>query len=275
MRKAIVGVPQGVGDIFWIYQALYDHFTDIEFKIYLIPEIKISMDVQRRSKDLIKHFPKVSGVHFDFISNAEYQALLKDRWHVPDTVFDYTVREVHFDLCFNTPLEEGKPLESFCRSVPKYNIDLPCEPRIVSDKPYLVLYVSGDTRHLEKVWKFDDWVELVRDIEMPIYLTGAQFDSDVLTSLKVRLQERHEVDLAIGFDGPGLFHLIKNCSYFIGYQSGLNVLADNFDRPQMMLYFDKLDRMGTSWVKPSNRGSLFKYAHFYNKPVDVRKRLNL
>ena len=47
-------------------------------------------------------------------------------------------------------------------------------------------------------------------------------------------------------------HVLQDARAFIGYQSGLNILADNFDSPQVMLYFNGLERLINSWPKSGN-----------------------
>ena len=47
-------------------------------------------------------------------------------------------------------------------------------------------------------------------------------------------------------------YIIKNSSYFIGYQSGLCIISDNFDIPQTMMYFNNLGKLMYSWPKKRN-----------------------
>jgi hypothetical protein len=65
--------------------------------------------------------------------------------------------------------------------------------------------------------------------------------------------------------------ILQRSEFFIGYQSGLNILADNLDTPQMMLYFDNLKPMLYTWCKKENIKTKFFATVFSQTPKDAIK----
>ena len=91
------------------------------------------------------------------------------------------------------------------------------------------------------------------NIKYPIILIGANYDSKNLTIAGNKLKE-YGYTISFYIENPfeNIIYIIKNAKYFIGYQSGLSIIADNYDIPQTMLYFNYLDNLMYAWAKKHN-----------------------
>jgi len=195
------------------------------------------------------------------------------------------------DFIANTYLEEGVSLEDIDKDLKvEWNMNLPVEENpLVKDiaEKYLLLYVCEYTSRPDKdknlkLWSTKEWAYLADKIlkkkksNMPIVILGADFDSKVAEEVREILKKmgRKDVRLCIGQPPEKLFYTIKNCQYFVGYQSGLNILADELDIKHMIVYFPTLRQMKGSWVKPQNRtNGNFNYAYFDEDLNEVLKRI--
>lgn len=289
MRIANVIVPPGVGDIFWVYQKIYHYFDEINFLITIVGNTRL--DIQKRSEGLVKFFPKVRNVEFieygpqihDFI-HKEYKTLrqvfreVDYREDLPEHVTNY----YHFRLQANIWLEAGIRLEDIDQPLKTaFHLPLPTQPIGNLPSEYLLVYVSGDTeRHssnLPYLWSPEVWTRLIvrayRKLfgsrrSAKIVLTGALFDvvtldkiADLLAPYGIPVHKVYQPA------APGLFWLLSSARYFIGYQSGLNILAENFKTRQLMIYFPVYREIADTWVSPEGRVDRFNWAYF-DTPLD-------
>jgi ADP-heptose:LPS heptosyltransferase len=73
-----------------------------------------------------------------------------------------------------------------------------------------------------------------------------------------------------------LLYVLKNSKFFIGYQSGLNVLADNLNVPQLMLYLPFLEKMLYSWPKKQNiESGIYNAAIFKQNINEIIKNIKM
>jgi hypothetical protein len=92
-----------------------------------------------------------------------------------------------------------------------------------------------------------------------LYLIGAEFDRDVMN----RICARHPDIISICQLPPSrLFSVLKHAAFFIGYQSGMSILADNLGIRHLIIYFDKLKAMRDSWGHPHRRATHFRHCLF-------------
>jgi ADP-heptose:LPS heptosyltransferase len=117
------------------------------------------------------------------------------------------------------------------------------------------------------LWTAQQWADLANTISnrsgLPVYFIGAEFDAAVMREIQ---KHNPRVGLIIQPPAAQLFWLLKNASAFVGYQSGLSILADNFNTRQLIVYFHTLRNMRDSWVKPQNRNDLFRFCYFDDGP---------
>jgi hypothetical protein len=89
---------------------------------------------------------------------------------------------------------------------------------------------------------------------VPVLLIGAGYDSPATTALSTMLRaDGTEHSVLIDRPPAEVIDILRRSAFYMGFQSGLNVLADNLDVPQLMLYYAHLDRMRYTWCKPANR----------------------
>ena len=137
-------------------------------------------------------------------------------------------------------------------------MDILCEPIEIPDREYIILYISGG-RTKKGRWEPNRYADLIKntyeryDVNYPIVLLGATYDKKNLMAAGNKLKKfGYEVHAAIDHKFETVYYIIKNSSYFIGYQSGLNIIADNFDIPQTMMYFNHFGNLMHSWPKKRN-----------------------
>lgn len=276
-----VQVCQGLGDIFWVYQKLAPYFETINFHISIINDTSID----RRSEEWLKLLPKVGHVRCKMIKSEDYVNLIGGDHNVGNIIeqWERGVREVAY--CCNRPLEEGVRLEDIDQYAPEWGVPMKFKDFPVPYREYVTLYVSGTTKSPIAardygIWSVDQWVEFVRLIyrkyrlEYPLALIGAEFDRDIIEEVEQRLTEQgREVTTYIQRSPERVCNLLKRSKLFIGYQSGLNIVADNLDVPQVMVYFPKLEKMQYTWCKKENIKTLFHAGIFSEGPAGFVERL--
>jgi len=137
-------------------------------------------------------------------------------------------------------------------------------------------------RHLGSlVYTPDQWVRLLDRVyrrvqlprDYPLVLTGAAFDYPLMGLLGAMLRKAgYRPRLACDLPPAEVYWLLGSCYGFVGYQSGLNVLADNLGTRQLMLYFPSLKPMGDTWVHPDRRATHFRWGYFDEEPDAVAER---
>jgi len=267
-KTAHITVPQGLGDIFWVYRLVYNHFDHIHFYIASIPKDTI---ISERSLKLFNSFPKVESVQMKVMQASDYQRFIMKAAPLT-SLFDKNKDVVHFNVCCNRWLEEGGYLEDLDpRLSVAWEIPIPIK-KVKVPSEYLVLYASGEGRHLKQtvwhplVWAAmaDQYLHMTHQRHMPVIVIGASFDAPVQDKICAYLKEMeipyaHHVDLPM----DELCYVLKNSKCFIGYQSGLNILADHLDVNQLIVYFNTHPKLTDTWVKPANRkNGLFQYCKF-------------
>lgn len=248
-REVTLNVPQGVGDIFWIYQKISPHFDAVCFNICVTD---VSRKLQSRSVDFVKTLPKCKKVALKQVPQQTYDWLASNRFDLQEIVG--TKKQERF-YSVNKYLEDGVPLDQIDHLEIERSITLHERPTSFVD--YMLVYVSGDSGRISDTWDFSQWerflIELLpRFKQIKICFFGAHYDKVILEPLQRRFADLYDTMLLIDLPFVQVNHLIRNARFFVGYQSGLNILADNFDVPQIMLYRDWLHKMLYTWAKPEN-----------------------
>jgi hypothetical protein len=272
-------VPQGVGDILWVYQKLAPLCGEILFRVMSFGQLK--PEIEGRSFKTIRGLPKVSEI--DTIALSHYPKVMIEKRRLTDMLDDLRAG-VGVYYATNPWLEDGIPLEAIDSDLPvQWDLGVTAvRPMGLPDK-YCVLYVSGDTvRHAEmyeKVWNIDEWIELIYLLNesgkiprgTPIVLVGAKFDSAVIDLLRADLNRIGAPNTVVyDLSLPELLGLFQGCGLFIGYQSGLNMIAAAAGARQFCIYFPRIERMGDSWVRPEHRGTdRMRWSNFDMKPKQV------
>lgn len=270
-RQISVEVPQGVGDIWWIHQKLYPYYDKINYDILILDD---KCPLQKRSAGFVELFPNVGNVKYKLVTQAYYD----DTW---DSYYDIGLvmeagKSQVVQYACNLPLEHGVRLEAID---PGYDVSWHIAPRcdycpLAFDK-FITLYVSGSVSKIAEAWKPQQWSELVRKLywryglSYPVVLIGAGFDLAMVHETQRLLRSNGLKTEAYISAYPGnVCYIIKKSLMFIGYQSGLSVLADSVNTPQIMMYLPKLKSMLYSWAKQENIGSKLYQAFLFSQSID-------
>lgn len=260
--------PQGIGDLFWIHRLLHPHFTKIHYQVRV--SHKHRHDVQRRAHGWIQSWSKGGTLEFVEASDAACAAPLEQCFPVGELLRRYDAGERAIVYSANHWLEAGLALEDLAGDQPiAWDLDVQCIWRDAicpTRKTYTLVYVSGDTSFnapRDLTWSVREWAKclsLCTQRDEDVVLIGAPYDGDVLCELDWLLRKKHDrpnVRAITHAQPTNVTEIIANARRFIGYQSGLNVLADHFSTPQVMLYFDDhrhhLMASRWTWQRPQNR----------------------
>ena len=275
-RDVTLVVPQGIGDIFWCYQKLAPYFHEIKFRV---PTSSMwSKDIQLRSAAWVQLFPKCTGV--DFI-NQPYNPNAEPM-RVTDLLAEYDKGKREFEYAVNAPLERGVRLEEIdADSLIEWRVPvrLSRNPlRQPPSEPYIVIYLSGNTADAvsKGIWTVNDWVNFVtkfwveRNLRYPAVVIGAEYDRAIVEVLAKMIRKNGIREAVwIGADPENVLDLIQGARFFMGYQSGMGIMADNLGVPSLMMYFDWLDKMKYSWCQPGHALKKFYAACFKERPEAV------
>lgn len=290
MKEITLNVCQGVGDIFWVYQKFAPYVDKINFRITHVHNS--NKDISNRAIDFLKLLPKTGKIDYWLTSSEEYQ-WIADNYHPIDRILEKLNLGFNgpFDHACNHPLEEGIRIEDIDKNYP---IETNTEINITSclldfnPKEYICLYVSGSTKHPEVIknvgiWTNEQWVEFIIKfynrfkLNNPIAIIGADYDKETTLIIEKLLSKNgFNIKSYINYPASNVLYIIKNSLCFIGYQSGLNILADNMDVKQIMLYFPMLKKMLYTWCKQENWDKNIFNAATFDEPIDsIVKNLKL
>ena len=258
-RQITVNVPQGVGDIYWVYQKLSPYVDKINFNIILTTDPN---PVQTRSHDWLVLLPKCGRVSFVKEGPDRYDKLIAKCYQASEVlVANNGVDSI--DCCFNKNLEEGQRLDAIDPHLPiEWKPSMRCESFALPFSDYVTLYVSGSNKSKD-AWDLPTWVGCINafyakyNLNCPLVLIGASYDAGLLADLLEEFTTKTKLRTRLFIDLPPakIVHLFKNAHFFIGYQSGLNVIADICGTPQLMVYFPKLEPMMNTWCRPEHLGN--------------------
>lgn len=275
-------VAQGLGDIFWVYQKFAPHFELINFQICIVNDDPVS----RRSEDWFKLMPKIGKVQTYKVSGDEYEQLTAGKFYVRDVISQTRAGKKVFRYCCNKFLEEGIRLEDIDEYSVATDVPIASEEFELPFEEYVTLYISGATkksfmRNTFNVWGVDGWLDLLQRIykkqskQLPVVLIGAEFDKEIMVEAELALKKlKIPVASCVQYDPGKVCHILKNTKLFLGYQSGLNIIADNLDTQQVMIYFKYLEPMQYTWCKKKNIQTLFHSGLFTETPEQVAARLD-
>jgi hypothetical protein len=257
MRESItVNVPQGIGDIFWCYQKLAPHFERININVLCVAQ----SDVQQRARAFCAMLPRVGAISYEQVKAPQYAKVAASTYAL-SSILNSNGAAVSY-AC-NAPLERGINLLDID---PGYAVDSFVDmvgvPYEVETEDYLCVFVSGHGTN-KFVWKTSQWASAVRKVATwlgtdTIKLVGASWDTKMGDALRSSLQSKYKITSHVGqLDLAASVDVIRRARFFLGYQSGLNVIAENYNVCQLMLYFPHLREMLYTWCKPDSVKSQF------------------
>lgn len=275
-REITISTVQGLGDIFWVYQKVAPYFDRIHLQILIVDD----SPVQKRADEWVRLFPKVGVVSFRLVQPMQYHILAKAKFPLHSIIDQWRKGIDNIPYSVNAFLESGTRIDEIDGgSSVDIGINLPTEHVDVPFPEYLCLYVSGAMKQLNHhtlgAWNIDSWVELIEKMyarynkRLPVVLVGANFDIEAIEELKPRIQRRLNVDCQsyVQFKPAQVIDIIKKANVFVGFQSGLNIIADNYNVRQVMIYFNMLKDMSYTWCKKGNVKTVF-HAFTFNDTTD-------
>ena len=267
MREITVITPQGIGDIWWVYQKLYPYYDEINIRVMTLDTTKH----QTRAFPWVAQWPKVKSVEMHLSTHEQYMALAQSKPHLTGT------EEGTISYAANKLLEEGTRIEDIDPSVPvAWDIPLQTNDSLQTPEKYISVFISGN--YPPYVWSTAQWAEFIDkfysyggyDKSYSICLLGAFYDKDILTQLKNLLASKnYDTHIYIDCDPAAVLGLLKKSEWYLGYQSGLNVLADNLGVKQVMVYFPEIRPMLYSWCKKEHIKTKFFASTFDRSPEEV------
>jgi hypothetical protein len=261
---------QGVGDSFWTYQKIAPFYKEINFILGGGENNRL----QRRAEGMLKLLPKVESVTFQVVDGQKYNEMATAKKKVKDFLdqgldyYEYSVSQYYREGIRIEEIEPGMPLA--------WNVPLPTEKVDTFDQ-YISLTASGlGTGTRPDVWSPQKYINLINLFKIkygmpkdfPVVVLGASFD-EWLVKVFASLLNRDKVPNQIFVDHPfkDVFYLLKNSTFFFGYQSGLNLLADNMNVPQLMIWFNELGRIPFTFAKRSNIAKGVYNATFFSRDL--------
>lgn len=262
MKKIKVNTVQGIGDLLWVYRKLAPLCDKIDFNILLISDNPI----EKRSDAFLKTLEKCNDVTFT-LDNGQYRNLVafkpKLRSLNDGDVINYAV---------NGWLESGVHIDDIDEFPVLWDLNLKSEDVIGLPEKYLLVYASGSSRH-EQVSQLTTsaWAELILETAglkglTDVVFIGAAYDAWKFADIKKEISEKINC-IDCFMDIRKTMYVIQNAEFFIAYQSGLCMLAEEFGIPTLMIWFPHLQIMQNTWIRSKNiEDKLFIHCLF-NEPI--------
>lgn len=243
LRVVTVETVQGIGDAIWVYQKLAPHYDLIN----LVVLGTVDEPVQRRAEPFLRLLAKVGTVEFRVVPGHEYEAAARLRPNLPllgDTVA-YAV---------NNWLESGVRLDEIDGALPvQWGADFQVSAERAAPEGYCVSFISGSSRHFHDKFTPQQWAQLLAglDVPQPLVLVGAEYDRWIVNEVAQALAALGvSTQTAIDYPADFIVRLLRDARLMVGFQSGLNVIANSYGVPVIMIDFNHLRAMAQSWRRP-------------------------
>lgn len=251
MSEVTITTVQGIGDIFWCYQKLAPFYDWIHFNVLTIDN---ACPVQTRAKEFLTLLPKYSGHEFTQVAREDYHRIATLRPQLP-------IEGPWFEYAVNNWLEGGTSLYEIDDEPVLKFVQLRSVPETDLRISTIVVFVAGMKGNQEAgLWSPHQWAEVAKRMMQRFKaaqfdFVGAAWDKDSAEAV-IEILERDGLrcqNLCGHLNLAESTYIIRTGKAFLGYQSGLNVLAENYDVPQLMVYFDRLEPMMHTWKKPGSK----------------------
>lgn len=262
-REITLNVCQGIGDILWVYQKVSPYFDTINFNIFVLKSGDTK--IQSRAEPFLYLLSKTGRVTYELVDLNTFQELVASHLPIKNIIEEWDSGKRKLSYACNKALEEGCRIENID---PDYEIletvPLPSQPfQPLSQKKYVVLYVSGSLANKDVIekgaWTVSMWEQFVIhfykrfNIDYHLVIIGADFDEVIQNELAAKLSE-HKIENTVytNLHPSQVVDIIQNSIVYLGYQSGLSIIADMLDTKQVMLYYSWLKGLMYSWPKKKN-----------------------
>lgn len=280
MKTISLCVPAGIGDISWIYSKLHCAPPEFDF------EIAVSDGWPHRSVEFCRLLPRVVKASYDSVSYQDivsFQQLNGFRTfsEIASNGFGRTF------LSCNEHLERGKRLESWLPDLATdfhYPLATNAEDHVVAEdlispcEETVKVGVSAasyrgseawDTWRLPKWNRFLDLFKEVLGVPCTFVLLGGFWDD-----LTFGLSKRQDTLELVGKTSVAqAYELHKLLDGYVGFSSGLGVLATLLSRPSVMLWPSHQVELSTSWAPPEMLKEGSYVACQWVEPFEVINRI--
>ena len=261
-RTVTINTVQGIGDLFWVYQKLAPYFDVINMNVMCLDSVGLT-PLQTRAKEFCGMLPKIGEVKFKLVSSGSYQHFVRNRFGlpvvngIPHNVCDYAVN-APLEMGINLrDIDPGSQLDEF--------VDLGLPTSVAKDDSLCVFATMADGAYGR--WNVAQWLHAItlaaRKYDTKrIDLIGADWDRGTQNKIAAGLRGYRITDYVGKLALADSISVIRKSRFFLGFQSGLNVIAENYDVPQLMVYYKKLEPMMFTWCKPASIGTTFNAMTF-------------
>lgn len=271
----------GIGDISWVLSKLST--TGKKFDLVIAEDSKT-----RRSMPLVDMVDCINSARY---GGYEIYAILAKTTNA----FFSEYEKAHEDgktLCMtaNNWLEKGNRLEGY---LPDINTDFHYELKttqeddawadLVLDKNYksIGIYTSskGGIKNWNG-WSALEWMEFILKVrekypDTKFYLFGAGWDQDMRLPMLQILNHYcvDYVDLIGKTTLSKVVSVLKKINYFVGYASGLTILANVVYTPVAMLYPRYLNSLTYSWPCPISMADGSYMGLIWERPIEIFNKI--
>lgn len=263
-------VPQGIGDISWLFSKIDDFSKHHEIKM------AIANDTLKRSCYFIDMHPTIS---FDGYTSHSYSDVNSNKISENTDLNSLEDGKTYF-LSANEWLEKGNNLNEF---LPKekinYHYNLCFREQSVERANSLLnsdlrIGIYGSCYSMLRAWNFwkeHEWFGMVAKLvtEYPnacFYIIGAKFDIDLGDKLIELLKiQKVKYVRVIGESLETALWIIKNLDYLFAFPSGLGIMANVLKTPCIMFMPPMLKNMCHKFTpEQDNESGFFMNQLFIN-----------
>lgn len=286
-RELTLLVPQGIGDIYWIYQQVISHVDWLHLKVAVIAGHDNATKQVNRAAPWVLQWPGIGSVSQQVVTHGEYDHLAQSRFSLDEVIDDLGAgpknRQTPIPFACNGWLESGQRLETMSARPdrqPRWSVDFritkTSNPALLAEtgQPILAVYISGSPG--PGAWQNSQWIALYHAFceqyharDWLVAFIGAAYDLPHMQRFAHHAQVRRST-WVIDRDPDEVLDVLQRSRFFLCYQSGLGIMADALKVPQLMLYYPRIEAMMNTWCQPGHypRG-IYNSATFDQDPAEV------
>lgn len=254
-----VVVPPGIGDTVWIYCKLATLGKPLDF-------IVCDHGDKNRTVPLMELLPLarscVYSKKYSFHEHLRKEGIpantaKKELLLMPNPILAEC----------NTHLEAGRPLEDWLPDIDlDYHVEIQLKEKdmvtsriLMPGKGYLCIFCASENGIKGHVgsWGVDEWLDFLirfqRDVrDVPIVIIGADWDLSFANKLQVACA-KNGIDIVnvVGkLPLSGSLDIIKRSCYFVGFPSGLSILAAIMGEASLMFYTESISGIMYMFADP-------------------------
>jgi hypothetical protein len=251
MRTHMIGVPSGVGDIYWCLAKIQSYRAKLGLE-------RVLLGVQRTQHDRSVEWGRMVG----FVDGAQYVRFNASGIALRQG-FDPAPGVPGVDVVMwpNAVVDRG---EHLCTWMPEYelNLDFKIATEQRNGRPGGDIVIYPSSRPVNKAWfpmlELAWWIELAQSLHAlfnrRVTMIGSAWDAENCAGL------RSVSESLIGYTSLAeVAWILEHAKLVIGVASGMTILANHFQTPCIALFPDKHHaRFPWTWVKPGTPYSVYR-----------------